>query len=107
MAATTPERESERESEREQPCGKIARTPAAMRSLLEIAEQTVKDWPNVPDETYWTLATLPFLTLAACCVWLRVVWPCPEAAPKDFAPATLLDKKAATESSSLQGTSTG
>lgn len=77
-----------------------------MRSLAEIAEQTVREWPDVPGETYWTLVSLPFLTLAACCVWLRVVWPCPDAAPKDFAPAALLDKKA-TESSALQGTSAG
>lgn len=80
-----------------------------MRSVAELFEQTVRDWPDVPKETYWTLISLPFLTLAACCVWLRVVWPCPEAAPKAFSPAKLLDKKA-TESSSLQqqpGTSNG
>lgn len=77
-----------------------------MRSVAEIVEQTVREWPDVPGETYWTLVSLPFLTLGACCVWLRVLWPCPDAAPKDFAPATLLDKRA-TESSSLQGASTG
>lgn len=82
-----------------------------MRGLGEIVDQTIHEWPNVPDETYWTLLALPFLTLVACCVWLRLLWPCPEAAPTEFSPATLLDKSGAdgevNESSSLQGTSNG
>jgi len=39
---------------------------------------------GVPDETYWTLVALPFVTLALCCVWLPVVWPCPDAAPMKY-----------------------
>lgn len=58
-------------------------------TLGEVLRETIEEWPQVPDETYWTLVALPFVTLAACCVWLRLVWPCPEAAPKDFTPATL------------------
>lgn len=79
-----------------------------MRDFAEVLEETVRDWPDVPNETYWALVSLPFLTLVACCVWLRVVWPCPEAAPKEFTPATLGVAGKATESSSLQqGTSAG
>lgn len=84
-------------------CG--TRYQVTMRGFADVLEATVKDWPDVPDEAYWTLVSVPFLTLVACCVWLRVVWPCPEAAPKEFTPATLLENP--TESSSLQGTSAG
>lgn len=58
-------------------------------TFAEVLRETIEEWPQVPDETYWTLVALPFVTLALCCVWLRVVWPCPDAAPKDFTPATL------------------
>ncbi|CAM9649289.1 unnamed protein product [Ectocarpus sp. 12 AP-2014] len=84
-----------------------------MRSFSEILEQTIHEWPNVPDETYWALVSLPFLTLVACCVWLRVVWPCPtrENNLKDFTPATLLGDAggggSVTERSALQDPSNG
>lgn len=58
-------------------------------TIGEVLRETIEEWPQVPDETYWTLVALPFGTLAACCVWLRVVWPCPDADPKEFSPATL------------------
>ncbi|CBN74986.1 conserved unknown protein [Ectocarpus siliculosus] len=84
-----------------------------MRSFSEILEQTTHEWPNVPDETYWALVSLPFLTLVACCVWLRVVWPCPtrDNNLKDFTPATLLGDAggggSVTERSALQDASNG
>ncbi|CAB1096208.1 unnamed protein product [Ectocarpus sp. CCAP 1310/34] len=84
-----------------------------MRSFSEILEQTIHEWPNVPDETYWALVSLPFLTLVVCCVWLRVVWPCPthDNNLKDFTPATLLGDTggggSVTERSALQDASNG
>lgn len=48
----------------------------------EILRETMEDWPNVPDETYWVLMSLPLLTLLSCCLWLRVLWPCPESRPR-------------------------
>lgn len=50
-----------------------------------ILRDTMEDWPNVPDETYWVLMSLPVLTLLSCCLWLRVLWPCPEPRPKPLA----------------------
>lgn len=84
-----------------------------MRSFPEILEQTIHEWPDVPDETYWALVSLPFLTLAACCVWLRVLWPCPTPDDnlKGFTPATLFGNAegsgSVTERSALQDASNG
>ncbi|CAM9737457.1 unnamed protein product [Pylaiella littoralis] len=77
-----------------------------MRSMAESFEQTVREWPDVPQETYWALISLPCLTLAACCVWLRVVWPCPEAAAKQFSPVKF-KTPARTETSSLNTSDNG
>ena len=44
----------------------------------------MEDWPNVPDETYWILMSLPVLTFVSCCLWLRLLWPCPESSPRPF-----------------------
>lgn len=48
----------------------------------EILRETVEDWPNVPDEAYWVLMSLPLLTFLSCCLWLRVLWPRPESRPR-------------------------
>ena len=58
-------------------------------TLRDVLRETIEEWPRVPSETYWTLVALPFVILVVCCVWLRLVWPCPEPDPKDFTPATL------------------
>lgn len=76
--------------------------------LDRVLQETIENWPDVPAVTHWTLVALPFLTLAACCLWLRVLWPCPEAAPKDFSPVSLAKGASAmTEGTLLQHSSNG
>lgn len=78
-----------------------------MTALRGVLKDTIENWPDVPDAAYWTLVSLPFLTLVTCCVWLRLIWPCPEVAQKDFTAATLVGDGSATEGTSLQNGTNG
>lgn len=67
--------------------------------IAEIVHDTITDWPQLSSESRWVLLSLPFFTLVGCVIWLRVLWPCPEAVPKDFEPVSSM--KDNTEATSL------
>lgn len=69
--------------------------------------ETIVSWPDVPQSSYLVLLSLPFLTFAACVVWLRVLWPCPEAAPKQFEPVSMIMEDSTEATALAYGASNG